>query len=191
MLTNLFNKVKENREYAIPVVLILGGLTIGILVFWFRKVLFDLPSTPFAITAVTAILVGVLWPKREKKAVSKPVVHAWARGHVTAACAKADFEIADMDRDRFRLVPKKTFLSTHTASRRMAYFADDPKSVELLGDFLTGTMADFQRLSEWCRIQKSEMLIIEQPERGYGVPINLDTFHRLILDDASNMTRRA
>lgn len=182
----MFTKLSYNQKMVVwffgtLLVALVLGFSIGSIPshsssFWPTS--FALSGIAMAFTFATS---GMVCERVIGKRPVRPVIHAWTHNGVTGVCADVDYQIADQERDRMLFVganPKSPDLLARP--RLMAYFTDNPRVIKDLGHFHTGSMADYEKLAEQCRVQKSEMFIHYFPRWGVDLPLNLSRLYRLV-----------
>jgi hypothetical protein len=115
----------------------------------------------------------------EARRSNRPIIHSCKRKRVIAACTDLDYQLADQMRYLIAQSGTEKWMSSRPDPRLVAYFTDDLEMREALGCFWTGPESDYHKLATRCRVQQSELLVVENPECGHGLPVTLATFYKI------------
>ena len=114
----------------------------------------------------------------------RPLIFVWTRGLVTGAAIEGDFTDATYTNDRGTVVVDfngnaledrtsemfNEILSVRPEPRRMAYFTNDPKTRESLGENYAGSIDDLREFTKgYCRVARGEMLMRESPKNAISL----------------------
>jgi len=123
--------------------------------------------------SLSCFLLGIRWredglPQRIKP---KPVVRTWTHNGYTMLCAEKDYQLWWQMKERFELADghpmnyshESSFLQGKPAPKFTAFFTDaGPNQQDAKGGWLSGfwagSISDYKKIIEGCRVEKSELL---------------------------------
>jgi hypothetical protein len=128
-------------------------------------------SAFFILTLGGIYLYTKLFPRTHIPMPELPVLHKWVSDGVIAICSDDDYKEWKSEDN----VPAPPFT---------AFFTDDSRKQEDLGNFVTGSIAECHQLERQCRVENSELFIPHDPyrdRRGTFSPVSIETAYSRIL----------
>jgi hypothetical protein len=129
------------------------------------------------------IVLGFFRPREKSnvKPTSVISVRDWTRYSITAVCAKEEYELWQLQHKR-AVEAGLERENDYPSPKYVGYFTDHPERKKELGDFWTGTMQDYCKVTQGCLIETSQLFIPDDVEgisrsailESYGcVPVEL------------------
>jgi hypothetical protein len=115
----------------------------------------------------------------------RPIIRIWTLNDLTGVCAEEDWGLDRLASERWLVGYPNLTLFRRPIVPLTAFFSDEQPIVNSLGDFCTGSMADYENLIKGCRKERTEMFIPVGFESGRirecGFrPVTLKAAYRLV-----------